>query len=386
MNRSLIQQLLAVSMCLHAGPLVFAAGQNCAAMEESGPQWFAAQLDGLQATYQGGNSQGAYQQLQEAMFGLPRRADVSLDARCVGTAGWQRMYQLRQGITQSLGQTAENTERLASPEGALDWYVTGDNQADARRVIPKLTPTTEGTTWIISRLRSEIATLDRAAAAGFDLLPEERAARDFWQRGVDGTVRYAKGKVDQVLQAEAGLLTREAIDEELKSEQSQMDRQNIAADFFGDPSLAPDKEVLRETNRAQGSLKMLKTARDWAMAVSKDEAAPVNSRALDRGDAILARAGSADLGLESRDALYQSAADYFKFAGNFERQQTVERARAQIAPALKAEISQRNAKLDKQAQKLRGSAQEMKHSMEKTEVQKNSFKDEADALEDELGF
>ena len=156
-------------------------------------------------------------------------------------------------------------------------------------------------------MRNEIALLDQATAAGFELLPEERAARAFWQRGVDGTIRYAKGKVAQVLQAEAGLLTREAIDEELKSEQSERDRQSIAADFFGDASLAPDMEALRETNRAQASLNMLKTARDWAMAVSAEEAEPVNERALERGDALLARAGNADLGLESRDSLYQAA-------------------------------------------------------------------------------
>ena len=115
MNRLLIRLLLAASVCLPASPLVSAAGTNCAAMEASGPKWFAGQLDAVQATYEGGNSQGAWQQLRQAMNSLPRTVDVSLDARCVGPAGWQRMYQLRQAITQSLGQTAENAEDWPIP-------------------------------------------------------------------------------------------------------------------------------------------------------------------------------------------------------------------------------------------------------------------------------
>jgi len=386
MIRVTLPQVVVAAVCLLASPLLSAAGQYCAAMEASGPKWFAAQLDEVQATYQSGNSQDAYQQLRSAMMGLPRRADVSLDARCVGPAGWQRMYQLRRAITQSLGQAAEKAGRLTKTQGALDWYVTGDNQADARRVIPQLTPETRGTAWVISRLRSEIALLDQATAAGFELLPEEQAARKFWQRGLDGTIRYARSKVAEGLQAEEGLLTREALDEELKVEQDHRDRLGMAAAFFGDESLAPDMEVQREANRAEASLKMLKTAQDWALAVGKDETRPVNERAVERGDALLARAGDTGLGVESRDSLYQAAESYFKFADNLERLRTAEVAREQIAPALKAEVDQRKAKIARQGAEMRKSAQEMKQSVDKTKAQKESFKKEADVLEDELGF
>ena len=56
MNSSVIRPALAASALLLASPLAFAAGQNCAAMEADGPQWFAAQLDTVQATSKGGNS------------------------------------------------------------------------------------------------------------------------------------------------------------------------------------------------------------------------------------------------------------------------------------------------------------------------------------------
>jgi hypothetical protein len=386
MNRAMFRQIIVAGMCLLGSPLASAAGQICAAMEASGPQWFATQLDGVQATYQSGNSQDAYQQLRQAMFGLPRRADVSLDARCVGPDGWQRMYQLRRAITATLGKQSEQAGKLAKTEGALDWYVLGGNRDDARRVIKKLTPTAKGTAFIISRLRNEIDLLDQAQESGFELLPEEVAARAFWQKGLDGTIRYARSKVIEVLEAESGRLTREALDEELKAEESQRAQQSIAADFFGDASLAPEMEWLREVNQAKGSLTMLQAGREWAEAVSADDAKPVNNRALERGDALLVRAGNSELGVESRDALYQAATDYFEFAGKIERVQKTERARAQIAPELKAAIDQRNAKISQQGQKLKESAQQMKQSTDKTEAQKKSFKDEADAMEDELGF
>jgi hydrogenase maturation factor HypE len=192
--------------------------------------------------------------------------------------------------------------------------------------------------------------------------------------------------VAEGLQAEAGLLTREALDEEIKVEQEHRDRLGMAAAFFGDASLAPDMEAQREVSRAKGSLTMLETARDWAAAVGVEDTRPVNERAVERGDALLARAGDSGLGVESRDSLYQAAESYFKFADNLERLRTAEVAREKIAPAVKAEVDKRNAKIARQGDELRKSAQQMKQSVDKTKAQKESFKKEADALEDELGF
>jgi hypothetical protein len=359
---------------------------NCAAMEASGPQWFSAELDRAQTTFNASDSAGAYEQLRQAATGLPRSVDVSLDARCVGPALWLRYYKLRRSITQPLGQAAEKAGRLESSQGALDWYVTGDNQGGARRVTPLLTPTTEGTTWVIARLRSEVQGLDHAVTAGFQLLPEERAALTFWQHGLEGTIRYAQSKVTEVLQAETRLLTRAATDEELQIEQTQQGLHSMAAGFFGDESLAPDMEAQHESNRANASLTMLNSARDWGSAVSVEDAAEVNERAVQRGDALLARVGETTLGLKSRESLLEAAENYFEFAGNRERQQAAQRALAAIAPAVETERAQRNAKIDKKADELRESSARMRDSVIKTEEQKQSFKDEAEALESELGF
>jgi hypothetical protein len=355
-------------------------------MEDSGPKWFAAQLDKVQATYQSGKSREAYQQLRQAMMGLPRRADVSLDARCVGLAEWQRMYKLRQGITATLGKQSENIGKLANTEGALDWYVRGDNRDDARRVIPQLTPTAEGTAFIINRLRSEISLLDRAQELGFELLPDERSAREFWQKGLDGMIAYANQQAAGILDKEANLLTRAATSKEEELEVAQENQQTLVADYLGDESLAAKNEAQREVNRAEASLTMLTAARDWSEAVSADAVAPVIDRAVIRGDAMLAQADDANLSLEARDSLYEAADNYFEFAGNSARQQTVEQRRASIAPALKAERNAREARTRKKGDELQKSAEQAKKDMQKTDAQKKSFKDEADAMEDELGF
>jgi hypothetical protein len=386
MYPAIIRSVVPVILLVFATPYAAAAPGNCAAMTDNGPQWFAAELDKAQATFRSGDSADAYAQLQQSAGDLPRRADVSLDARCVGPELWQRYYRLRQAITQALGKKAEQAGKLAGTNGALDRYVTGDNRDDARRVIPKLTPTPKGTAFIINRLRSEIALLEQAQATGFALLPDERAALAFWQKGLDGMINYAQAKTAEVLKAEAGLQTRAATDKELAIEQAQGDAKTMASAVFGDDSLTPVNEAQREVNRAQASLDLLKAAEEWALAVAEAATIPVKERATVRGDAMLAKANSTAYGPETRDLLYQAAEDYFTFAGNVRKLQAAERDRATNAPALQAVLDTRAAKIDQQGEKLRQSASQVNQDLEKTEAQKKSFEEEADALEAELGL
>jgi len=320
------------------------------------------------------------------MMRLPRSADVSLDARCVGPAGWQRMYQLRRAITATLGKEAETIGRLAGTGGALDWYVRGDNREDARRVIKQLRPTAEGTAFIIQRLQSEISSLDHAQDSGFDLLPDERAARALWQKGLDSMIAYARQQGAGMLEKEADQLTRAATTREAQLEQMQEDQQTLVAAYLGDESLVVENEARREVSRAEASLKMLGAAQAWLQAASPTDVAPVRERALVRGDALMDRAADASLSLEARDSLFEAADNYFKFAEEPQRRQAAERGRAEIAGALQAERDAREARIDQKGAELQKSAQEMKQSMQKTDAQKRSFKDEADAMEEALGF
>ncbi|MEZ5558128.1 MAG: hypothetical protein R3E86_06205 [Pseudomonadales bacterium] len=294
-------------MLLATTPFASAATGDCAAMDADGPRWFAAQLDAVQKTYQAGNSREAYEQLWNAMMRVPRRADVSLDARCVGPELWRRTYQLRRAITATLGKQSENVGRLGGSQGALDWYVLGDNRDEARRVITKLTPTADGTGWIIGRLQSELGTLDYELQSGFELLPEEREAQAFWQRGLDGTIGHARRQGQKLLAQEEKILSRDATAKELELEDAQESTRSLVAQFYGDEALAEKNEAQRDINRAKVSLRVLEDAQDWFGAVADADAEPARTRALTRGDALMARAADSSEGLEARDALYEAA-------------------------------------------------------------------------------
>jgi len=253
-------------------------------------------------------------------------------------------------------------------------------------VIKKLTPTAEGTAWIIGRLQSEIGSLDYALESGFELSSEERAARAFWQTGLDGTIGYARRQGQKMLAQEAKILSRDATAKELELEDAQESTRSLVAQFYGDESLAQQNEAQRDVNRAKVSLRVIKEAQDWFQAVSFAEAEPARARALARGDGLMSRAGDPDEGLEARDSLYEAADAYFDFAQNRERRLSVENGRTAIMPALEAERNQRSARINKKQAEMKAKARQSEQAMQKTEAEKKSFKEEADAMEDELGF
>ena len=386
MTLNVFRYLAPTIALLLANSPVLAASPNCGAMADDGPAWFAAQLDKARSVFQAGNSSNANAELWIAITQVPRTVDVSLEGRCVGLPLWQRFYDLRREVTRALGQQAETAGQLANANGALDWYVDGGNRDDAQRVMPKLTPTARGTASIIFSLRDATKSLDRAVELNFELLPDERSARTFWQTRLDETIAHARKQGTAVLAQEPGVLTREATAQEQQIEQVMADQQALVASLLDDESLAATNEARRDVRRGSESLDLLKSARDWLQAISVADAAPVRERAVMRGDALMTRAGDPSMSLEARDSLYEAAGDYFKFAEARDLRRAAEQGRAAIEPALRAERDQQSARLDKKTDQLQQSAEQLKQSMEKTEAQKESFKQEADAMEDELGF
>jgi hypothetical protein len=378
--------LLLLTVCGSRG---VAFADNCAAMEDSGPEWFAGELGKAGAAQASRDSTRAYDTLQAAMMGVPRKADVSLWGRCVGLRLWQQFYDQRREVTRALGQQAEQSgpgDQVRNAMDALNYYVEGHNRQDASRVIGVLTPSASGSGRAIGRLKSEIDALDFTAAQGFELLSDEQSARQFWQQGLDDLAANAQQQAANLLDLEEGLVTGEATSEELQIEAAQTDAQDVLAQFLGDESLAPGDEAMRDISRARGSLRMLERAREWVAPVSAGAVQPLLARALSRGDALMAKAGDAALSLEARDSLYESAGSYFDFAGDDGRRQAAARGRDALAPALKGERDQREARLDQKSSELEAAARQAQQQMQKTEAEKQSFKEEADALEDELGF
>jgi hypothetical protein len=363
-----------------------AASNACSAMDANGPEWFASELDKVEATFRQGAALDAYNQLVSATNSVPRSVDVSMSGRCVGNALWSRAYQLRLSIAKMLGQEEEKKGQSTNPQAALEWFVQSGELEGASRVIPKLANTASGTSSVISRLRTKLASFDQVREHGFVLLPEEQAAATFWQTKLDDTISYARTKGGETLREEATLLTRDATDQELQIEQLEQDQRTLVAAMFGDDELAVQNEAMRDINRAAASQSMLSNARDWFAAIDDTEAAPARDRALARGNALMSKAEDNSVGLETRDLLYGAAADYFRLAKSSDRREAAERSQLAIEPALEAERAKRAARLEQRSEELADSARKARKDMEKTEAEKQSFKDEADALEAELGF
>jgi len=104
---------------------------------------------------------------------------------------------------------------------------------------------------------------------------------------------------------------------------------------------------------------------------------------------MLARAADAEASLFLRDALYKEAQHYYDFAGLEKESASAASARKAIQPALQAVrdrqeevLDEAGAQLSERATSMREEAERMKKSVS----EKKRFKDEADALEAELGF
>jgi hypothetical protein len=116
---------------------------------------------------------------------------------------------------------------------------------------------------------------------------------------------------------------------------------------------------------------------------------PSSQRAGERGDTMLAKANDASLSLGAKDVFYAEAEKYFDFAGFSDEEATAASARAAIQPDLKAQRDRQRESFDQARERLKSeaaSARQAAEGMRKTEAEKQAFKNEADALEAELGF
>ena len=154
------------------------------------------------------------------------------------------------------------------------------------------------------------------------------------------------------------------------------------------PTWDRNEIVLRK--RARESQEFLAKARIWNLAIYDDlQTMPSSQRAHQRGDEMLSRANDTNASLPLRDTLYREAESYYDFGGFKEASASAASAHIAIEPELRAErdrqselLDQAEARLNKKAESVREAADAMK----KSDSEKKRFKDEADALEDELGF
>ncbi len=90
-----------------------------------------------------------------------------------------------------------------------------------------------------------------------------------------------------------------------------------------------------------------------------------------------------------RDDFYDMAIRYYELAGADGQRRAAEAAQRVIQPQLQAEQQRREEALDAAADRMSDQAAKMEaaaEKMRKTEAEQEAFKEEADALEKELGF
>lgn len=162
---------------------------------------------------------------------------------------------------------------------------------------------------------------------------------------------------------------------------------------------AMDSELIVMGQRVRLSQDALHDARDWNFVLFNDSGntednmywqdLPSSKRARKRGDTLLAKAGDTGLSYASRDRYYDMAIDYYSFGYWKKQRDAALAAKDGIQDGVMAERQQAQANMQQMQADMETrlkSAEEGMEAMKKTEAEKKSFNDEADALEAELGF
>jgi hypothetical protein len=313
-------------------------------------------------------------------------ADNDLAVKCLGQATAQRWLDMRLGIYRlQAGQAGDKRVGLAA------LYVTAaDEGADALVRIIGAQPVA-GFRASLTALEEIVARLDAERAFGTYLLPAE----DRVEQACRAAIPPLRGRAGQAhtaaLAAEDQAFNRSATDAERSAAASMGNAEALAGAFAG---LALDTQAEQEAMltgiRIRESQDHLRDASLWNLERYDDPTArPAAQRARQRGESLLAMAEDGARSLRSRDAFYRDARWYFDFGGFAAQAESVAARRAAIQPALEAEQAERERQLERvraETERRAESAQQAVEGMRKSEAEQQSFREEADALEAELGF
>lgn len=395
--------------------------------------WAAERLDTAETAFARGDLENAWRATEEAADAPTRfhgRGLANISARALGDGLYGRIFQLRKRIRTELGRQAEEAGLVYSQPGtrdgsepwrwdsrdALTWYMGApDPDAVSRlarsapadrtlllRMLGSISANEEGEIeYGVGRVGSGVAIGHEPLWDRYEPLPEELALQ---RRFEDEVIPAIVGRMQQ--EAETLLAEEQALYErpmtEMEKQASSGDWEAMAAAVTGvEAEAAPAPEVRIRLWRASDSQKLLREAREWhetltvrvrvdgEVRMRRAIAVPVLERAKARADEMMAIGDDAGVPLTARAEAYDEAQDYYAIADDRERTDLAYQRRAALQPALDAYQAEREAALDKAREEMKGMAAEMEQSlkdMEKTEEEKKAFKEEADALEDELGF
>ena len=363
------------------------AADRCAGTAPDAEAWAAEKLNEAKAARVRGDYDRANEILYLTASGFPRAADISIESRCMGQQNWQRYYEEKQLTYLELGRRAEKSDKKTDGSFAgFSYYVEGDNRSDVERMLTRLPDNPIQVAGAGNLIRKKLFTYEWALDHGFTLLAEEQASQKYFQTRLDRLIENSRSRGNALLRSEAAIISADVTEDELQMKDAEQDAAALLGALIGDDSILPANEARNDTARAKRSRIQLGEARLWLVWITPEEAAPVLVRAVERGDVMLARADDTTIGLEARDDYYAAAIRYYELADANVNVANAKQSRKAIVPALKTERAEREAILDEKAAKMESSIKDFQQSMEKSAAEKESFKSEADSLEDELDF
>lgn len=243
----------------------------------------------------------------------------------------------------------------------------------------------------LTGLEGIVSVTDGRRSFGALVLPEEDAVANACRAAIGQLHQMAVRRHRESLAAEERAFNRPPTEQELAATESVSDAGAFASAIAGiEIDTMATKESMLMQRQVDESQNLLREARAWDLERSGDiKSRPTSQRAGARGDILLARADDTQLGLRARDMLYRDAEQYFEFGGFSDKEAAASTAREAIQSALQAERNRQNQAVEKAAAEFEGKGEAVQKAvddMQKTEAEQQSFKDEADALEAELGF
>jgi len=314
-------------------------------------------------------------------------AETDMSVKCFGQPTYRRWFDTkiaawRLGVSAGTGGSGfilQDIDRYA--------LLALDDGADA--LVAEITTKSPALFRPLYRTTERLADqLDGQREFGAFMLPEEIRIEQN-ARGALATLRdYAAGQVESALKAEAEAFRRPASDIEQQGMRGLESVQQLNSAMAGVDMVDPDadEEILIST-RYRDSREQLRHARHYAIGEPVESGKDASGvRAEQRGEQLMALASDEARSLPFRDSVYDMAIGYFDWCECAQARAAAQSARDAIQPALAAEEAEREAKLEAATSRMRQDAEQALKDMQKSDAEKQSFKEEADAMEAELGF
>ncbi len=238
----------------------------------------------------------------------------------------------------------------------------------------------------LNELKDIAGRIDAERRYGAFMLPEEETIAAACREALPPLVQLARQRHQAKLAEEARTFEQAPTEQEQAMASSVTNAQEFASAMAGvEVDMGTDPDSLLMQQRVRESMQLLKEARTWNPDDYDDiQARPTSIRARERGDALLAKADDQALDLAARDRYYQAAIGYYTWGGWKAQAASATSARDGIQDSLNAQQQRQDAELEQALAKKREEMQQARDKMMKTEAEKKKFRDEADALEEEL--